>query len=90
MTETLVQGQGFFGITLESLKSSGLSTEQALAQINRLIDQQAFTRAADDIFLASAFIFIGLISVIWLTKRPTPLGATTVASSAAADAGGAH
>ena len=90
MTETLVQGQGVFGITLESLKSSGLSTEQALAQINRLIDQQAFTRAADDVFLASAFIFVGLISVIWLTKRPAQLGATTASSSAAADAGGAH
>ena len=90
MTETLVQGQGVFGITLESLKSSGLSTEQALAQINRLIDQQAFTRAADDVFLASAFIFVGLISVIWLTKRPAQWGATTASSSAAADAGGAH
>jgi len=90
MTETLVQGQGVFGITLESLRSSGLSTEQALAQINRLIDQQAFTRAADDVFLASAFIFVGLISVIWLTKRPAQWGATTASSSAAADAGGAH
>ena len=86
MTETLVQGQGVFGVTLESLKSSGLSTEQALAQINRLIDQQAFTRAADDVLLASAYIFVGLISVIWLTKRPAQLGPT----SAAADAGGAH
>ena len=75
MTETLVQGQGIFGITLESLQSSGLSSAQALAQINRLIDQQAFTRAADDIFLASAFIFIGLISVVWLTQRPAPLAA---------------
>ena len=86
MTETLVQGQGVFGITLESLQNSGLSTEQALAQINRLIDQQAFTRAADDIFLASAFIFIGLISVVWLTNRPAQLGATSTST----DAGGAH
>jgi DHA2 family multidrug resistance protein len=105
MTETLVQGQGIFGITLESLQSSGLSSEQALAQINRLIDQQAFTRAADDIFLASAFIFIGLISVVWLTQRPAPLAAAAgssgssassspatepAATPAAADRGGAH
>ena len=85
MTESLVQGQGVFGITLDSLRASGLSTEQALVQVNRLIDQQAYTRAADDIFLASAFIFIGLISMIWLTKRPVQLGAAV-----AADAGGAH
>ena len=86
MTETLIQGQGIFGITMESLKASGLSTEQALAQINRLIDQQAYTRAADDIFLASAVIFIGLIATVWLTKRPKP----HAAASGAADAGGAH
>jgi DHA2 family multidrug resistance protein len=86
MTETLIQGQGIFGITMESLKASGLSTEQALAQINRMIDQQAYTRAADDIFLASAFIFIGLIATVWLTKRPKP----HAAASGTADAGGAH
>ena len=38
-----------------------------------MIDQQAFTRAADDIFLVSAVIFIGLISMLWLTQRPAPL-----------------
>ncbi len=73
MTESLIQGQGIFGITLESLKASGLSSEQALLQINRMIDQQAYTRAADDIFLASAMIYVGLIGFIWLTKRPLPL-----------------
>jgi len=90
MTETLVQGQGIFGITLESLQSSGLSTEQALAQINRLIDQQAFTRAADDIFLASAFIYVALISVVWLTQRPAQQAAAKGPSPAATDTGGAH
>jgi DHA2 family multidrug resistance protein len=73
ITESLIQGQGIFGITLESLKASGLSSEQALLQINRMIDQQAYTRAADDIFLASAMIYVGLIGFIWLTKRPLPL-----------------
>ena len=73
MTESLIQGQGIFGLTLESLKASGLSSEQALLQINRMIDQQAYTRAADDIFLASAMIYVGLIGFIWLTKRPLPL-----------------
>jgi DHA2 family multidrug resistance protein len=47
-----------------------MSAEQAYAQINRLIDQQAFTRAADDIFLASSFLFLSLIVLIWFTKRP--------------------
>jgi len=84
LTETLVQGQGVFGVTVSSLQASGLSTEQALLQINRLIDQQSYTRAADDIFMASAWIFLGLISMIWLTRKPQARGAP------AGDAGGAH
>jgi DHA2 family multidrug resistance protein len=52
--------------------------------VNRLIDQQAFTRAANDIFLGSAGLFLLLIGLIWLTRRPAQGGA------APADAGGAH
>ena len=60
------------------------AAEQAYAQINRLIDQQAFTRAADDIFLGSAMLFLLLIVLIWFTKRPAPHG------GGAAEAAGAH
>ena len=85
LTEGLVQGQGVFAQTLQGLQAAGMDTPQALAQINRLIDQQAFTRAADDIFLASSGIFVLLISLLWLTRRPAPhRSATTV------DAGAAH
>ena len=85
LTEGLVQGQGVFASTLDGLINSGLSSAQALAQINRLIDQQAYTRAANDVFLGSSFVFLLLISLIWLTQRPPRLGAAT-----AVDAGGAH
>ncbi len=84
LTEGLVQGQGVFGLTLQGLKAAGLSQEQALAQINRLIDQQAYTRAADDIFLASSFLFLALIGLIWLTQRPAAHGGGST------DAAGAH
>ncbi|WP_423221927.1 DHA2 family efflux MFS transporter permease subunit [Ideonella margarita] len=85
LTETLVEGQGVFAQTLAQLQQAGLSLPQALAQVNRLLDQQAYTRAADDIFLGSACLFLMLIGFIWLTRRPprTP-------GAAAVDAGGAH
>ena len=85
LTENLVQGQGVFAQTLQGLQAAGMSPQQALAQVNRLIDQQAFTRAADDIFLASAGIFVVLIASIWLTHRPAPHR-----SAGVIDAGGAH
>jgi len=85
LTEGLVQGQGVFAQTLDMLTATGLSQAQALVQINRMIDQQAYTRAANDIFLASAYIFLLLIGLIWFTSRPRP-----AAGHGAADAGGAH
>jgi DHA2 family multidrug resistance protein len=53
--------------TLAGLAASGLSPQQALAQINRLVDLQAFTLAADDIFYLSAGLFLLLVPLVWLT-----------------------
>ncbi len=85
LTEPLTQGQGAFAMVLDNLRAAGLSAEQALAQVNRLIDQQAYTRAADDIFYASSMAFLALVGLVWFTKRPPKLG-----GAASADAGGAH
>jgi DHA2 family multidrug resistance protein len=65
-----------------ALRSLGLDAQQAAAQLNRFIDQQAFTRAADDIFLGSAFMFLALIAVVWMTRPARTSGPV--------DAGGAH
>jgi DHA2 family multidrug resistance protein len=82
LTEGLVEGQGVFAQTLQQLQGLGLSREQALAQVSRLIDQQAFTRAADDIFYGSAALFLVLIGLIWFTRRPGGAGAAGAASGA--------
>ena len=67
--------------TLGQLGAAGNNPEQALAVVNRLIDQQAYTMAATDLFLLSAVIFVSLVGMVWLT-RPQ--------KGAAVDAGGAH
>ena len=89
LTETLVQGQGVFAQTLNGLTASGLSMQQALAQVNRLIDQQAYTRAVDDIFMGSAAMFLMLIASIWLTHRP-PRATAGAPTDAPTDTAGAH
>jgi MFS transporter, DHA2 family, multidrug resistance protein len=86
LTEALTPTNPLFMSTLDGLKASGLTAEQALVQMNRLIDQQAYTRAADDVFLASSMMFIALIALIWLTRRPAP----HKPSETMPDAGGAH
>jgi DHA2 family multidrug resistance protein len=85
LTEPLTAGSTALNQTLSSLEQAGLTPAQALGQVNRMIDQQAYTRAADDIFLASAGIFLGLIALIWLTRRPPRAG-----GPAPVDAGGGH
>ena len=85
MTERLTSGDLVTTDALNALTSSGLSWDQALAQVNRLIDQQAFTRAADDVYLGSAILFLCLIPLIWLS-RPQKLAPGT----APPDGGGAH
>jgi DHA2 family multidrug resistance protein len=69
--------------TLGGLQAGGLSAEQALAQVNRLADQQAFTMAATDMFWISAALFLALIPLVWLTRRPQASGAGADAAAGA-------
>jgi DHA2 family multidrug resistance protein len=57
--------------TLNQLGAAGYTPAQALGTINRMVDQQAYTLAATDLFLLSAAIFVVLITMVWLT-RPQP------------------
>ena len=84
LVESIQQGNATAMGALQGLNAAGLSPEQALAQVNRLVDQQAFMLAANDVFLASAVIFLALIPLVWLSH---PLPATAGSADAAA---GAH
>ncbi len=67
---------------LSGLVANGLSPEQALAQINRLVDQQAFMLAANDLFWLSTGLFLLLIPLVWLShpmRRPAPGDAAAAA-----------
>ena len=70
--------------TLAQLGAAGLSPEQAAATVNRLVDQQAYTMAATDLFRLSAWLFLAMIAVVWLAR---PRRAAGIGSG---DAGGAH
>ena len=61
--------------TLEGLSATGLPPDQTLASVNRLIDQQAFTMAATDLFYASAALFIVLLSLVWMARPQKAAGA---------------
>jgi DHA2 family multidrug resistance protein len=85
----LVEQMGLNGSALDAatttLGQAGIAGDAAYASVNRLIDVQAFTWAADDIFIGSAITFLLLIFTIWITKRPAK-----IAGGPNVDAGGAH
>jgi MFS transporter, DHA2 family, multidrug resistance protein len=69
---------------MSGLAASGLSPEQVLGQINRIVDQQAFMLAANDIFYISAILFLALIPLVWLSHPfPSPGGAGGEAAAGA-------
>ena len=74
LAEAVNAGSSAVQSTLSGLTAAGLTREQALAQINRLLDQQAFMLAANDIFYLSAVLFLVLIPLVWLT-HPQKAGA---------------
>ncbi|XHS80350.1 DHA2 family efflux MFS transporter permease subunit [Burkholderiaceae bacterium UC74_6] len=82
LTEAITNASAETGDAFALFGKLGLGAQQAAAQLNRFIDQQAATMAADDIFIGSALMFTLLIALVWLA-RP-------VRSQAPVDAGGAH
>jgi DHA2 family multidrug resistance protein len=68
---------------LALLQANGMSAAQSHAAVNRLIDQQAFMLSANDLFYASALVFLALIGVVWLA-RPAARAPGTESAAAAA------
>jgi DHA2 family multidrug resistance protein len=54
--------------TLGQLGGAGLDPAQAMTTVNRMIDQQAYTLAVDDLFFLSGMLFIVLLVLVWATK----------------------
>ncbi|MGJ7611553.1 MULTISPECIES: DHA2 family efflux MFS transporter permease subunit [unclassified Variovorax] len=68
LSETINQGNNAATSAMSGLASSGFSSDQVLGQINRIVDQQAYMLATNDIFYASAILFLLLIPLVWLAK----------------------
>ena len=54
---------------LSGLANAGLTPSQMLETVNRLVDQQAYMLAANDVFYVSAIIFLCLIPLVFLAKN---------------------
>ena len=82
LAEAVNTGSQTANSALSGLAAAGMSPEQALAQINRMVDQQAFMLAASDVFYISALIFLVLIPLVWLTHPKHGTGGADAAAGA--------
>ena len=80
LVEAVNHGNSTASQMLAQLQAAGMSASQALANVDRVVWQQAYVLSADDVFYASAIIFLVLLPMIWFARRP----------QRAASAGGAH
>ena len=85
LSELINHGSSATQSALAGFQQAGMDPTQALLQINRMVDQQSFMMAANDVFFGSSMIFILLIPLVWLA-RPIKAGAGAAADAAA----GAH
>ncbi len=73
ITDRLTDAHQPLAQTLQDLQANGHSPEQALAMVERLVSQQAFTMSVDDLFLATAVLFLLMIPLVWQARRiPRP------------------
>jgi MFS transporter, DHA2 family, multidrug resistance protein len=75
LAESVNRGNPAAVQALDQLVAGGSTQQQALASVNRLLDQQAYTMAVTDIFYLSAVLFFALIVMVWLAKPTVGAGA---------------
>ena len=71
LVERVTRSDPAAGDLLSRLAQAGFTPEQSYGLINQLVNQQAFTMAALDLFYASAILLVLLIPLVWLA-RPSP------------------
>ena len=83
ITEYVNPGSPAANGALAGLNSAGLTPQQALVSVDRLVNQQAYMLAANDVFFVSALIFLALIPLVYLTRHAKS-GATSHDAAAGA------
>jgi DHA2 family multidrug resistance protein len=85
LTEAATPGSQAYDHVMRALDNAGMSHPQALNALNGMLDTQAFTMSALDVFYGSAIVFLLLTGLVWFAK---PIRAKD--GGAAEAAAGAH
>ncbi len=70
LVEQIHSNNPIFQNLFEKLNALGLSSAEKFQQIDRIVSNQSYMLATNDIFWISGCVFVALIIVIWLAKPP--------------------
>jgi DHA2 family multidrug resistance protein len=70
IVERLTPGNPATASTLQSLGALGMPQDAQYALLNQMVNQQAFTLSALDLFYASAILLVALIPFLWIARPP--------------------
>jgi DHA2 family multidrug resistance protein len=82
LVEHVVPGNPATGPVLDLLGGAGMTETQRYALLERMVNQQAFTLSALDLFYASAIVLILLIPLVWIARPPRRRGGAGEAAAA--------
>ncbi|HTK02903.1 MAG TPA: DHA2 family efflux MFS transporter permease subunit [Bordetella sp.] len=84
LSEAATPGSQAYDQVMHALGSLGMSAEQALNALNGMLDTQAFTMSALDVFYGSAIVFLLLTGLVWFARpvRAKDAGAAEAAAGA--------
>ena len=71
LSESVNGGNTAFEQSRVDLAAQGLNSDQINAIINRMVDTQAYTLAADDLFYISSILYVLLNVIIWFASPRT-------------------
>jgi len=71
LAESINTGNVALAQVRADLTAQGLSSDQINTIINQMIDTQAFTLAADDLFYISSILYVSLIVIVWFASPRT-------------------
>jgi len=83
LAESMQHGNAALTRTLGTLEAGGLSHQQALGVVNNQLTQQAFMLSTQELFYGSALLFLALVGLVWLARRPSTGGAGADAAAGA-------
>ncbi|HEY7241176.1 MAG TPA: MFS transporter, partial [Burkholderiales bacterium] len=70
IVERLTPGNPATAAALQSLGALGMPQDAQYAMLNQMVNQQAFTLSALDLFYASAILLVALIPLLWIARPP--------------------